>query len=177
MSDATNQLDRFERNLDTYGADLELWPVREREAGRLVLQSSERARMLHAEAQRLADVLLQVDRAREPVEPSAALLRNLAEIPLRHPRREPEGRGMGWWPLRRSYASALVPAAAAVLGVIVGRVAPETWGDEPSVPAWAVLTEEDGAEELGWTSEDVEELSALAFGFDLEEDWSGEAAP
>lgn len=177
MSDATNQLDRFERNLDTYGADLELWPAGEKEAGLLALQSSERARMLHAEALELADVLLQVDRAREPVEPSAALLRNLAEIPLRHPRRKPEGRGMGWWPFTRSYGSALVLAAVAVLGVIVGRVAPETWGDEPSVPAWAALAGEDEAEELGWTSEDVEELSALAFGFDLEEDWSGEAAP
>lgn len=176
MSDATNQLERFERNLDTYGADLESWPSREKEAGLAVLRSSERARMLHAEAQRLADVLWQVDRAREPVEPSAALLRNLAEIPLRHPRRDPAARGLAWWPWKRSYGPVLVLAAAAALGVVVGRVAPGTWGDEPSIPPWATLTGE-GEAEFGWTSEEVEELSALAFGFDLEEGWNGGMAP
>lgn len=185
MTDATNQLERFEHNLDTHGADLDQWPEAEREAGLQALRMSEEARTAHAEALRLADVLLQIDPvAREPVEPSAALSRILAEIPSRHPRRKP-GEGIGWWPFATIHKPVLALAAAAVLGVVAGSVTHENWSGEPDMPGWALVDGETGwalvdgesSGELAWTPQDVEELSALAFGLELEESWTGEVSP
>jgi hypothetical protein len=89
------------------------------------------------------------------VEPSAALLRAVAEIPLRHPHR---GSVEAWWPfdgLRRWIA---VAAAALVMGVVIGAALPD--GLRKSAPG-----EFDSEDDTGWDA-----LSTVAMGADVSEE-------
>jgi hypothetical protein len=133
---------RFRALVATYGADRERWPSAERQSAESFLRgSSEAPKWLEVEQQ--LDALL--DEA-GPVEPSAALLRRVAEIPLRHPAPErvlaPLGRLRNWF---------TILVAAAVAGAVVGVVTPDlapgiepdSGGEDLSSLDWAAdLSEE-----------------------------------
>jgi hypothetical protein len=106
---------RFRALLEAYGADLARWPEKERPRGHAFLASSNEATRWLAEERRIDDAL---DTALE-VAPSPALLRKVAEIPVRFPRSQifgPLGRLRHW----------LVGAAAlAAVGALVGVITPE----------------------------------------------------
>lgn len=96
--------------------------------------------------------------AAPPVEPSAAVRRAVAEIPLRHPRAEGSaGRGFGW----PAYAMRLA-LLAALASLAVGA-----WvGSQADVLPEIALTEDAAAEE---TRDDAwDELALLAFADDLD---------
>jgi len=102
----------FERLLGIHGSRIERWPDSVREPLRRLLEHSERARALWADAERL-DAWLG---SAVEVEPAPALLARINSLPARHPR---PARAV-WWPFESSLAPLLGWAAAAVLGVIVG---------------------------------------------------------
>jgi hypothetical protein len=106
---------RFRALLEAYGADFARWPERERAPGQALLASSSEAARWWADERGLDEAL---DTALD-VAPSPALLRRVAEIPVRLPRRQmlgPVGHFRHW----------LVGAAAlAAVGAVVGVITPE----------------------------------------------------
>lgn len=79
--------------------------------------------------------------AAAPVEPSAAVRRAVAEIPLRHPRPASAPRGLGWpaYAMRVALAAALASAAAGAWLGSRGDVLPEIAfedGSSASDDAW-----------------------------------------
>lgn len=104
--------------LETYGGDPSRWPEERRtDAERLIAEDAEAERMSQ-DAQAL-DAMLS---SAAEVEPSAALRRSVAEIPLRHPRQD--GLAAAGWrallPFGSVLRAALVGAFALSLGVVVG---------------------------------------------------------
>jgi len=96
-----------------------------------------------------------------PVEPSAALRRAVAEIPLRHPRAEGAGARGSWldWP---SFAMRYALAAALVV-LAVGA----WFGYEANVLPEVVLIDEEAQPSA---DDDWEELAQLAFADQLDEE-------
>ena len=146
-------LDQYLRLLEAYGADFERWPAEQRSsAERLVLQS-EQARQARREAEVL-DALL--DQSSSP-EPSDILRARVLGIPGQHHLSRTKSAPSS---LGRAIAPALGLAAAALLGIAVGRFA----YDPPAEQLRTTAVE--------MTSEDWNELTELAFATDLEsEDW------
>jgi hypothetical protein len=134
-----SDLARFRAVVESYGANPDRWPAAEREAFDK-LASTEEARAWLVE-QRKLDAWL--DRAEE-VAPSPALLRRVAEIPVRH------AAPGGWvWPFGRLRSVLGAAVAVAAVGMVVGMATPDNGSDG-------------GADE--W-----DELSTLALGADLAE--------
>ena len=102
----------FERLLGIHGSRIDRWPDSAREPLRRLLDHSQRARALWAEAEQL-DAWLG---AAVEVEPAPALLARIHSLPARHPRPA----RAAWWPFESSLTPLLGWAAAAVLGVFVG---------------------------------------------------------
>jgi hypothetical protein len=134
---ATIELRRFATLLEIHGADPARFPDAERAPVLALLASSPEARTLLADAEALARTL---NGLRDP-EPSASLLRAVAEIPLRHPRAATA------WPLtvRWLWRAGLSAAFIVVLGALSGAWSAETvsedeWSDMASL---AFVTELD----------------------------------
>jgi hypothetical protein len=136
--DKRPDLDRFRTVVLSYGANPDKWPADDRRAFEKLASSSE-ARAWLLEQQKV-DAWL--DEAKD-VAPSPALLRRVAEIPVRH-----APPSVGWvWPFGRLRSIVGAVAAVAAVGMVVGMTVPES---------------EDSADE--W-----DELSTLALGADLAE--------
>jgi hypothetical protein len=138
--DKRPDLDRFRAVVDSYGANPTKWPEGERQALEK-LASSEEARAWLVE-QGMLDAWLD---GAEEMAPTPALLRRVAEIPVRH-----AAPAAGWvWPFGRLRSIVGAAAAVAAVGMVVGMTTPDNGSD-------------DGGDE--W-----DELSTLALGADLAE--------
>jgi len=138
--------ERFRTLAMSYGANIARWPADDRQAAEAFLaQSPDAARWLDEQRQ-LDDQLDSV--AQE--EPSAHLLRSVAEIPLRHGTSRER---LAWWPFARLRAAIAMAAAAAIMGAAAGMVTPER----------AQIPDAD----QNW-----DDLSSLAFALDLSEELS-----
>ena len=129
--------ERFAALLEIHGADLARFPDPERAPALALLESDENARALLADAEALARTL---NSLRDP-EPSAALQRAVAEIPLRHPRPP----AIVSLPFRSVWRAALSAAFVVLLGALSGAWSMETapeedWNDMASL---AFVTELD----------------------------------
>jgi hypothetical protein len=136
--DKKGELARFRALVEAYGANPEKWPAEERPTFERFASSAEgRAWLLE---QRGVDAWLD---ASKELEPSADLLRRVAEIPVRN------AKPAAWaWPLRmRSLVGAL--AAAAAVGMVVGMTTNDATSDDGD--AW-------------------DDLSTLALGADFAEE-------
>jgi hypothetical protein len=147
----TAELDlaRFSELLDTYGADPSRFPEADRTRAQALLARDAGARRLLTEARALADAF---DAMPEP-EPSAALQRAVAEIPLRHPQ---PARNLGWaglLPFRSASRAALSAALIVLLGVLSG--------------VWSADSES-GAYEA--SADDWQDLAALTLAADLDQE-------
>lgn len=190
--DTDMDLQQFELCLDLYGAELSSWPDEERAAGRQLLETSELARAAYAEADRVARMLDEV----VAVEPSAALLQRLREVPRRHPRVTGARKVFSWWPFEGTVHPGLALAAAAALGILTGALASEAgvWsgsvsGGAPSglsasdpsatdvstadVPSRNAELVGEGAasrslEDVTFTEDEVDEMSEMAFALHLD---------
>jgi hypothetical protein len=158
-------IERYRALLAAYGARLELWPADERDAARALLESSAEARELSREEAGL-DALFA---SAEAPALSAGLSRKLAELPVA----EPQPRKL--WPFRRTWVPALAWAAAAVLGIALGSVAPDPEGAEAATAdtaeAAANAASDDAADAVRDADEDESDLLEMALGpaFELEE--------
>jgi hypothetical protein len=137
--DKKGELERFRSLVEAYGANREKWPAEERPTFDELASSAEgRAWLLE---QRRVDAWLDASKG---LEPSADLLRRVAEIPVRNAKRA------AWvWPFGglRSVVGAL--AAAAAVGMVVGMTTNDATSDEGD--AW-------------------DDLSTLALGADFAEE-------
>jgi len=150
----------FERLLGIHGSRIERWPDSTREPVRRLLEDSERARALWAEAEQL-DAWLG---AALEVEPAPALLARINSLPARHPRPA----RAAWWPFESSLAPLLGWAAAAVLGVFVGTsdLVDIDLGDiDSDVPAEQAAAEQTEPDD-GLGADDLLEVSGLVTGAD-----------
>lgn len=144
-------IEHFEALLDTHGPHLSRFPEPDRSAAHELLARDADARRALVAAKRLAHAL---DALPSP-EPSAALRRAVAEIPLRHPRpvsAQARSFAAHWSPLasaRRMFVAAL---AVAMLGAATGSLT-------------AATSPVASANEDEW-----DDLSALAFASDLDLD-------
>ncbi len=146
-------VERFTHLLDAYGSDLQRWPAAEREVATLLLETSDEARQALMDAERLDGALSAAPALGQDFEaPSPQLLRQVAEIPLRQPKRL--GR-KAWWPFKSAYAPVLALAAAVMCGLFVGDLA---------FPASAESGLDEGVSEL--SDDDVDELAEIAFASD-----------
>jgi hypothetical protein len=117
--DETLTCARFEQLLDQLGADLARWPEPERAAAIALLGADARARELLAQAEALETGL----RGLPAPEPSAALRRAIAEIPLRHPQPAATDAAFAWLPLRSALSLFATAALMVALGGISGALA------------------------------------------------------
>jgi hypothetical protein len=145
-------LARFSELLDTCGSDPARFPEAERAAALALLERSPEARRLLRAAAALSDAL---DQLAVP-EPSAALRRAVAEIPLRHPRpalSDSTERSSAWSPFRSLRAAALSAVLILVLGALSGALSAggdadastmtdDDWGDLASLTFAANLDQE-----------------------------------
>ena len=121
---AAMALERFETLIDAYGADADLWPDDERDSALALLEQSDRAQRLVAEAAELDEILNQAP----AVEPSAALRQRVLDAaPDR--RRSWLERLDSWttslWPFSPRWQPALALGAAAAFGIVIGASSPE----------------------------------------------------
>ena len=131
---------RFRALVASYGADLSRWPREEQDSAKELLATSSQAAMWLAEQKRLDELL---DRVPD-VAPSPALLRSIAEIPIRH------GHSVGaLWPFNRVRNWLALAGVAAAMGVLAG----------------AAIFEEDPGEEAS-----LDDLSVLALSVDVSEE-------
>ena len=140
------QSERFRALAMAYGANIARWPAAERQAAEAFLARSPDAARWLDEQRQLDDRLDSVDRA----EPSAELLRRVAEIPLYHGKHR---QAQAWWPFVRLRAAVALAAAAAVTGAAVGVITPDRTHASEVDRSW-------------------EDLSGLAFALDLSEELS-----
>jgi len=148
------ELAGFEQLLDQHGADLGRFPEHERSAAAALLAADPRARRMLAQAEALERGL----QSMTAPEPSAALRRAVAEIPLRHPQPAPAAAAFGWLPLRSAWvltaSAALMLALGALSGALAGdldlSLQAETTqlADEPEDDALSELSELAFADEL-----------------------------
>jgi hypothetical protein len=132
--------ERFRALLESYGSRLANWPEGERTAAEALIAESPDAADLLAEHRKL-DIWL--DTASH-AEPSAALMRRIAEIPLRHPR-------VSWWAGLHPRSALAALGAAAALGVLTGVVTPDHWlddGDEVTDDDYAMTWNADVSDEV-----------------------------
>ena len=110
---------RFRRLIRAYGGDPLRWPDDRRRAAQALLERSDRARVLLAEARRL-DAALSADKLPSADERLASLIvARATALPQERPQTATGGSGLGW-SLPRLWPQAVGLAAAAVLGVVVG---------------------------------------------------------
>jgi len=140
---------RFRALVGSYGADPARWPAAERQAAEELAATSSEAALFLAEQRRLDEIL---DRA-EDVAPSTALLRRVAEIPVRQATPESP---RAWWPFGRFRHAVTALAATAAMGAILGIAVPET-----------VPNEKADSSDASW-----DDFSTLALGVDLSEELS-----
>jgi hypothetical protein len=129
---------RFRALAAAYGSDLARWPEEEQAAARTLLDASSDARALLLQERGLDELLA----AAPDREPSADLLRRVAEIPARH------APSASWslWPFGRVRTLVAALGAAAAMGVAAG----------------AALPERDDGDQAG-----LEELSEMALSVDI----------
>jgi hypothetical protein len=140
---ATLPLDpeRFRALLEAYGSRFASWPASERAGAEALLLQSAEARGWVVEHARL-DAWLD---SAISIEPSASLLRRVAEIPLRHPSRS-------FWARLRPRNALAALSAAAMMGVVTGLAAPDPWFDGGSG-----VTDEDDA--MTWNGDLGDEVA------------------
>jgi hypothetical protein len=142
QDDKKQTADRLRALVESYGTNPERWPPDERASAQKLETSSSNAEAWLTEQRRI-DALL--DGATDVV-PSPALMRRVAEIPLRH-----EKALSGWRPgwLRNLIG---LGTAAAVLGLVVGMTTSEPVATDDAVTEWDDLSTlalgVDGSEEL-----------------------------
>lgn len=152
-------LERFEELLDLYGTNLARFPEDERAAAAALLAANEDAQRLHAQALALEAGL----QAMAAPEPSAALRRAVAEIPLRNP--QPTAGAASIWPLRWRSAWALFASAAVI--VALGAVSGSMSRDVDLV----ALTGDRGEIEAAADEPDaLDDLAELAFASNLDDE-------
>jgi hypothetical protein len=153
------ELARFEALLDQRGADLARFPEPERAAAAALLARDPRARGMLAQADAIERGLLGM----AAPEPSAALRRAVAEIPLRHPQPEPMAAALSWLPLRSLWALVASGALMLALGALSG-----VWASDLD------LSLQDAEQVQAEQTEDdaLTELSELAFAAELDEELS-----
>jgi hypothetical protein len=135
--------DRLRALVETYGANPDRWPAEERHhRGALDAESGD-ARAWLSEQRRLDEALDGADH----IVASPALLRRVAEIPLRHPTVSSSLMG----PLGRLRNALALGAAVAAMGVVVGMTTPDLVAQEDAAGDW-------------------DELSSLALGVDISEE-------
>jgi len=151
---------RFQELLDAYGAEPARWPESERGPAQALLASDADAQRALREAASFDRLL---DDGSVALEPSAALRRAVAEIPLRAPRVV----AMPW--LLASFArGALAAALVLALGVVAGAA---TAADEPAAGTAVATVTVDGQQVDGAADEDsLDALVELAFNDVLDEE-------
>lgn len=142
--DAQRELGRFEELLQVYGPRREHWPEGERRFADTLLESEAAARALLETHLEMASWLDE----HPQLEPSAQLRRRVAEIPLRHS----VSAGSAWLP----WSSRWLPASAFGFALLLGAVS-----------GWMSLPEG----QVAATSDEWDEVSALALAEDLAEEW------
>jgi hypothetical protein len=123
--------------LDIHGADPARFPEAERAPALALLASDEKARALLGQAEALARALS----ALHDPQPSAALQRAVAEIPLRHERAP-----VAWSaPFRSVWTAGFLAAFIVLLGAVSGAWSMETAAEEEwnDIAALAFVTELD----------------------------------
>lgn len=116
----TMDLSEFEAALDKYGVDWSRWPAEDVPAAQALMAQDERAAHCWEVAREVGSLL---EQALPPLEPSAALLRRVASVPLEHQRSS----RLRWSWLWQPVAVALL---AGLAGLFVGTFEqPETTGD------------------------------------------------
>jgi hypothetical protein len=139
---------RLQELLDAYGADPARWPERDRSPAQALLASDGEAQRALYEATAFDRLLHEGSVA---LEPSAALRRAVAEIPLRTP-----AAAAAPWLLASFARSALAAALVLALGVVAGA---STAADEPAArTAVAVVTSDEQGDE-----DSLDALVELAF--------------
>jgi hypothetical protein len=152
-NNAAIDLARLEQLLDTYGPDPMRFPEAEREAARALIARDRAARALLAEAEALARTL---DALPAP-QPSAALQRAVAEIPLRHAQTSGALELFALSPFRSMTRAMMSAVVIVVLGVLSG-----VWSaDSDSSPDVALSAAE---------ADEWHDVSALAFATDLDKE-------
>lgn len=146
---ADMSFEQFLNLLDQYGPTLDTWPAVHRQAAHELLVNDARAEHALGTARRVAQEL-----AALPLPtPSSALLRRVAEVPVRNPRagkltRLPFGMAArGWVPL-----AALVFGLGAASGLFLG----------PALEPDVVVSEQQPSDEADTLFEDTDALLALA---------------
>lgn len=110
---------RFRRLIRAYGGDPLRWPENRRRAAQALLERSDRARTLLAEARRL-DAALSADKLPSADERLVSLIvARATALPQERLQAASGGFELGW-SLPRLWPQAVGLAAAAVLGVVVG---------------------------------------------------------
>jgi hypothetical protein len=154
--DPDKDLSRLQQLLDLHGADLARFPEHERIAATALLAADPRAQRMVAEAVALANALAAI----EAPQPSAALRRAVAEIPLRHPLGEDARAAFGWLPLRSAWALLASAALIMALGALTGA----------AVDGIDVGVAVQSAEPVGLTGDEdtLGDLTELAFASELD---------
>lgn len=135
-------MERFRALVEAYGGDLERFPQRERASAKALALASREAQQLLATA-RVFDSLLAS--ARDDL-PSAQLENELSAIPFRHVQQ----RSRIWLlPFRTHARAGLAAAAAVLLGLLGGQLAPPESGPD--------------GDDIGVTSEQAD-IAAVTFG-------------
>ena len=150
---ASMTLERFEDLVDAYGARPDQWPEDEREPALALLADSPQAQRAADEATALDGLL---DEA-PSVEPSAALQRQvLAAAPTQRPTwlERLDRLTERIWPFTPRWQPATGLAAAAVFGVVVGTMVPDTAAASEPVD----VAELAFGSETDWDSIDESEL-------------------
>lgn len=140
-------LERFEDLLDLYGPDLTVWPTSDREAASALLDTSEGARDLMADASFMMDALDQYTVPDPSPEFEASLL-DLA--PVAATKTAPQTGGFFSWFDLRMFSTAGAALACAAFGLVIGLNAIEpadtaTSTDEAEMFMTAALTSYDTA--------------------------------
>jgi len=128
-----NQMDlaRFQELVDTHGGDADYWPEAQREQALQFINSSPDAVRIQQQAIHLDMLLQQVD----AIEPSTALRRAVAEIPVRHPQDVYWPRLLPFGSLWKSITAAVLAGALGIaLGIVsldpqTGDAANNNWDD------------------------------------------------
>jgi hypothetical protein len=151
-------LARLQELLDLHGGDVARFPEDERAAASALLADDAHARRMLADAAALEQALS----ALNAPEPSAALRRAVAEIPLRHPHGEGARAVFAWLPLRSAWALCASAALIVALGALSGALA-----DDLDLSLWPAP-----ASEFAGEDEDaaLSELSELAFAGELDDE-------
>ncbi len=138
-------LERLRELCSGYGADPARWPEPDRGAAQALLARDPEARRICAEAGELDRLL---DALPQPAAPSAALMRKVAEIPLRHPRgagaRSMLGGLLPWRALLAAVLACALGVVSGALSVDSGNGSSDDGWDDVTTVAFAVGLDEGG---------------------------------